>query len=121
MTINKTIELTDRLKPNAFSPEIKAGWLSELDGTVAREVLDITPPVFAFPEDMDKPLLIPHPFEDVYILYLSAMIDLHNRDYADYNNLSKAFNSRLDQFKKDYIRHNIPPHPGFFSNQGGDA
>lgn len=105
MTPNKVIESVDSIKPNSYDEEIKLSWISELDGNVTRLVFQedsFTP--YAYPDDMDKELLIPSPFDSVYGLYLQAMIDYHNREYGNYNNSAAMFETRYSDYKKAYIR-----------------
>lgn len=131
MTPNKAIEIIDRLIPNTYEDEDKLRWIDELDGMVKRlvfqwdekylkeleaqhesgqltdeqyqEMLDKTKP-YSYPEDMDTELLIPHPFEDVYTLFLEAKIDYYNREYGNYNNSVLRFETMFDEYKKAYIR-----------------
>lgn len=105
MTPNKAIETVDRLKPNAYSEEDKLGWINELDGMVQRLVIqqdDITR--YAYPDDLDRKLLIPAPFDDAYVLFLEAKIDYYNREYGNYNNSAMMFEAQFSEYKKDYIR-----------------
>ena len=105
MTPNKAIEKVDRLKPNSYSEEDKAGWINELEGMVQRLVFQQDEVAqLSFPKDMDKELLIPAPFDDVYTLFLEAKIDYYNREYANYNNSATMFEAQFSEFKKDYIR-----------------
>lgn len=105
MTPNKVIEIVDRLKPNSYSEEDKLRWLSELDGKVQRLVIQSDDVIqYAYPDDMDRELLIPAPFDDVYGLYLESKIDYHNKEYGNYNNSAMMFEVRFDDYKKDYIR-----------------
>ena len=131
MTVNKAIEIIDGLRPNAYGEEDKFRWINELDGKVKRlvfqwnekyiqeleiqhksgkiteekynELIDETKP-YAYPDDMDKELLIPPPFDDVYVLYLESMIDYYNREYGNYNNSATMFETRFSEYKKAYIR-----------------
>lgn len=105
MTPNKAIEYVDNIRPNSYSEEIKLGWISDLDGMVKRLVIqdeNVTP--YNYPEDMDKVLLIPAPFENLYTLYLESMIDFYNREYGNYNNSAMMFEDRFTEYKKSYIR-----------------
>lgn len=105
MTPNKVIETVDRLKPNSYSEEDKLGWINELDGMVQRLVIqsdNVTE--YSYPDDMDKELLIPAPFDGVYALFLEAKIDYYNREYANYNNSAMMFETQYSEFKKAYIR-----------------
>lgn len=135
MTPNKAIEIVDRVKPNAYSEEDKFRWINDLDGMVKRMVFkwdeaylksietqyenkQITEKAYeefmnkakeySYPEDMDKELLIPAPFENVYPLYIESQIDYHNREYAHYNNSAAMFDSLYTEYKKAYIRENRP-------------
>ena len=105
MTPNKAIEIVDRVRPNAYSEEDKLRWINELDGMVQRLVIQSDKIMqYSYPEDLDKELLIPAPFENVYPLYLEAQIDYHNREYGNYNNSVMMFDSIYTDYKKAYIR-----------------
>lgn len=105
MTPNKAIEIIDRLKPNSYSEEDKLRWINEIDGMVQRLVVQSDEiKKYSYPEDMDKELLIPAPFENVYPLYLEAKIDYQNREYANYNNSATMFEAEYSEYKKAYIR-----------------
>lgn len=107
MTPNKAIEIVDRVKINSYSEEDKLRWISDLDGMVQRLVIQTDKiKQYSYPEDMDKELLIAAPFENLYILYLEAQIDYHNREYGNYNNSAIMFETQYSEYKKDYIRHN---------------
>lgn len=105
MTPNKAIEIVDRVKINSYSEEDKLRWINDLDGMVQRLVIQTDKiKEYSYPEDMDKELLITAPFENLYILYLEAQIDYHNREYGNYNNSVVMFESQYSEYKKDYIR-----------------
>lgn len=105
-TMNTVIEQVDRLKPNAYTDEDKYRWINQLEGLVSIQVMDKVAPEYNLPDDADIPLLVGHPFDDIYELYVFAMIDFHNREYNNYNNAVLMFQERFDQFKSWYIRHN---------------
>ena len=105
MTPNKAIEIIDRLIPNPYGDEDKLRWIDELDGMVQRLVIQSDKvKQYSYPEDMDTELLIPHPFEDAYPLFLEAKIDYYNREYGNYNNSVLRFETMFDEYKKAYIR-----------------
>ena len=112
MTANKVIEIIDNLRPNSYDEEIKLKWISTLDGMVRRLVIqqgDAEP--YRYPEDMEKELLIPYPFDNAYELYVEAMIDYYNREYDYYNNSVQRFEAAFSEFKKAYIRGHVPHVP----------
>ena len=106
MTMNEVIEYVDRVKPNVYSDDDKYKWMNTLDGLVAREVLQENKESYKLPQEADEPLLVEHPYDDIYGLYVCAMIDYHNREYDNYNNAVLMFQERLEQYKAWYIRNN---------------
>lgn len=105
-TMNKVIEHVDRVNPNVYTDEDKYEWMRTLDGLVAHEVLQKDPPDYQLPKDADRELLVPSPYDDIYRLYVEAMIYLHNREYDHYNNMLMVFNTRYKQYRVWYIQHN---------------
>lgn len=109
MTPNKVIEQVDAKRPNVYSEEDKFSWLSEVDGMVRRLVYqEVDAEPYKYPEDGDTELLIPAPFDGVYALYVEAMMDYYNREFANYNNSAQMFSIRFEEYKKAYIRENMP-------------
>ena len=105
MTANKAIEIVDSLRPNAYSEEQKFKWINKIEGMVQHLVIQADHiEEYSYPEDMDRELLVPAPYDDVYELYLGAMIDYYNREYGNYNNSVMMFESQFDKYKKAYIR-----------------
>jgi hypothetical protein len=105
MTASKVIERVDKLLPNAYDDETKLTWISEFDGMIKKLVFqegDGEP--YRFPEDMNKELLVPFPYDNLYVHLLEVKIHLYNREYDDYNNLAMVFENRLSEYKKAYIR-----------------
>lgn len=116
-TINKTIEMVDNIRPNTFSPEDKFAWLAAFDGMVSRVVMQQDEPVeYEYPKDMDTQLLIPAPFGGVYALYLEAQVALHQNEIEEYNNIVAVFDTRFSEYKKAYIRANMPKSAGSVKN-----
>lgn len=108
-TMNRVIKQVDEKRPNSYKDEQKYRWISSLDGIIAREVMRIEAPAYDCPADADIELLIRHPFEDLYELYVTAMIELADKEYNDYNQTVLVFEERLKQYKAWYIRNNRPP------------
>ena len=105
MTASKVIEKIDKLLPNSYDEETILGWLSEVDGIVKTLVFkESGAKPYIFPEDMEKELVIPFPFDDVYESYVMSKIHLYNREYDDYNNYAMVFEKKFIEYKKAYIR-----------------
>lgn len=115
MTIETALSRVNAMKPNAYEDTDKIRWLSDLDGMVFEEVLktheDREPETFtpytALTERSTE-LLIPEPYSDVYVKYLSSQIDFHNAEYARYNNSTTMFNIAYTAFVTQYHRTHLP-------------
>lgn len=115
MTIIEAINRIDALKPNNYSQEDKVAWLSQIDGGIKKEIIDtheggeaITFNGYNEATPMDTELLIPSPYDDVYIKWLEAQIDYANSEYGRYNNSMVAYNSALTSFERFYNRNHMP-------------
>ena len=118
-TMNSVIEYVDRVKPNAYSNDDKYRWINTLEGLVSRDVLRKDTPDYDLPDDADTPLLVESPYDDIYHLYVSAMIDFYNREYNDYNNTILMFQERLDQYKVWHVQRSSTYKPRNFRNVMG--
>ena len=107
MTIIEAITRTDEVKPNRYDQPQKIKWLSTLDGIIKKEVIDIheggEDVIFDGYTDETDPatvLLVPSPYDDIYIRYLEMQIDYANGEYAKYNNSMEVYNEVYTAFKR---------------------
>lgn len=125
MRIRDAINAVDDVKPNQYSDETKIRWLSYLDGTIKREVIDTHEEgegVFFEPytaKDIDRSLLAEYPYDELYVAYLKMKIDDENGEAARYNNSSAMFNSLLYEYKAAYNREHRPIPARFGVYSGG--
>lgn len=117
MTIMDALYRIDELKPNSYSQTEKIKWLSSLDGVIKSEIIDTHEggenkvlPKGGYPEDVDlnTELLVPYPYDDIYLRWLEAQIDYTNGEYGKYNNSLVAFNDAYILYQKYYNRINMP-------------
>ena len=115
MNIIDAITRVDALKPNGYRQSEKIWWLSMLDWTVKREIIDTHEggEGVVFNGYNDETLLttelpIPAPYEEAYIHYLEMKIDYANGEYGKYNNSLSMFEAAFDAFKKYYNREHKP-------------
>lgn len=115
MTIIEAITRVDTVKPNSYTQPEKIKWLSELDGIVKREIIDTHAGgecvVFAgYADDVDltTPLLVPAPYDEIYIRYLETQIDYANGEYNKYNNSMAGYNAAYITFERYYNREHMP-------------
>ncbi len=110
MTINSVIENAAKMHPDTIPDSIKCRWLSELDGKIMRETMhkdDFVP--YSFPEDGDRELVVKAPYDNLYELYLIAMSDFFSGELANYNVSAVMFGEAYSEFRKNYLRNNMPP------------
>ena len=115
MTIAEAISKVDALKPNTYSKEYKVAWLSTLDARVKKQVInahEYSDTIFFYgydsTADMETELLVPAPYDEMYLRWLEAQIDYHNSEDDRYNNAIMLFNNAYDGYKKFYTRTHMP-------------
>ena len=115
MTIIEAITRVDAVKPNRYSQTEKIYWLSVLDGTVKAEIIDTHEggeevAFSGYNENtvLTTELLIPAPYDDVYIRYLEMQIDYANGEYAKYNNSMILYNTAYAAYERYYNREHMP-------------
>lgn len=118
-TVNSVIEYVDRLKPNIYTDEDKYTWISRLEGMISHDVLQEEGSQYISPDDADIPLQVSAPYDDIYALYVAAMIDFYNKEYNNYNNSVLMFQDRLDAFKAWYIQNHAASKARNFRNVMG--
>lgn len=113
MTINEAITAADGLRNNSIPEAIKIRWLSELDGRIYTEIIkpyqkDETSTVPKYDESTpaDTELIVPHPYDGLYLAYLEMEIARQNAELPRYNNAAIVFNEKFSAFKRWYNRNN---------------
>ena len=115
MTINEAIFRIDSIKPNGYSMPEKIKWLSTLDGMIKREIIDthegaekVTFNGYDENSNLTTALLVPAPYDDIYLRWLEAQIDYANNEYGKYNNSITLYNSAYANFDRYYNRTHMP-------------
>ena len=115
MTIIEAINKVDVLKPNNYTQTEKVKWLSNLDGLIKSEIIDTHEGgediVFNGYEDttpVETEMLVPYPYDDLYIKWLESQIDYNNAEYQKYNNSTTAYNNAYSAFERYYNRQHMP-------------
>ena len=120
MTIIEAINRIDSLKPNNYTQEEKIAWLSTLDGIIKKEIIDthegtenVTFNGYQADTAVDTVLLIPFPYDDIYLKWLETQIDYANGDISKYQNSMIMYNSAYSAFERFYNRTNMPKAKSF--------
>ena len=115
MKIREAIERIDSQKHNVYSQNDKIAWLSRLDYLVKTLIIDAhegaeTVEFTGYNDrtDMETELLVPIPYDEVYLRWLEAQIDYYNGEYGRYNNSMLAFDAVWNNFINDYRKTHVP-------------
>ena len=57
---------------------------------------------------LDTQLIVPAPYDDMYIFYLESKIDYANNEITRYNNSNAMFTSAFSEFQRAYNRTHMP-------------
>lgn len=115
MTIAEAIQSINTLMPNSYSETEKIDWLSRLDGLVKREIIDthegyesVTFDGYTSSTETSTELLVPAPYDEMYIYWLESKINYHNLEYNKYNNSVEMFNTCYKNYANYYNRIHMP-------------
>lgn len=107
MKLKDVISRVDGMKPNAFSNEVKTGWVNELENMVQTEIFLLAPDEmveYTWEENAESELLIRAPYSKLYWIYLCAMIDFTHGEYDKYSQTMQMFNAWLQEYQIWYAR-----------------
>ena len=115
MTIREAIERIDSHKHNIYSQNDKIMWLSRLDSMVKTLIIDaheggdgVKFTGYDDKTDLNTELLVPAPFDEVYLRWLEAQIDYSNGEYDKYNNAIVMYQTSYDGYANYYRRTHMP-------------
>lgn len=115
MTILEAINQIDNLKHNTYSRSDKLAWLSRLDHMIVRLIMETHEGAdtleFAGYGDntpLDTVLLVPAPFDEIYLRWLEAQMDYANGEYERYNNSIAMYQAAYDGYAGYYNRTHMP-------------
>lgn len=115
MTLLEAIHTTDAQTPNKYTQEEKVAWLSTVEGMIKTQIIDtheggenITFSKYDENTDLYTELLVPHPYDELYIRFLETKINYANGEYTRYNNSAEAFEDALSAFRNYYNRIHMP-------------
>ena len=116
MTITEAITMADELKPNMMSKPVKIRFLNEIEGKVHTEILmkhehieaEETCPVYDVNTDPGTAMLVPAPYDMLYVYWLMAQIDHLNMEMDKYNNDRALFEDAWNNFGDYWTREHMP-------------
>ena len=115
MTIIEAINQVDELRRNAISQKQKIIWLSRCEAAVKNRVVDkyegaeeISFSGFDSSTDLKTELIMPEPFDEAYIHYLSAQIYFSQQELESYNSEISMYEVFLNGFKSWWSETHMP-------------
>lgn len=119
MTIIEVIDRLDSLKHNTYSQNDKVLWLSKLDWMVKKQIIDTHEGAeatsfngYTDETDVNTKLLVPAPYDEVYLRWMEAQIDYLNGEYDKYNNAIIMFNADFEAYAAYYNQNHRPVNRG---------
>lgn len=106
MTIRTLIDKVQAEKPNTFTNEQIVAFVNEVEGNVAEELRTKRITYSTTEEDMTKKLLVPAPYDRLYVSYVKAMIDFANEEYGSYQLNQQQFALDFEDFSNWVVRTN---------------
>ena len=109
MRINEAIHRLDSLIFNTYKPDDTVEWLSRLDNMVKQQIIDthegaesVSFSGYTADTPLDTVLLVPAPYDEIYLRWMEAQIDYYNGEYDKYNNAIIMFNTAFEAYQKHY-------------------
>ena len=108
-TLQQALTRIDAICPNAWDETAKLLWLNECESMIQTRILGTAPEqCITYDADTDRStkLLVPAPFDRLYVYYVIAMCDYAAHETAHYADSMALFNAALDEYAKWYQRTN---------------
>ncbi|MBR3963877.1 MAG: hypothetical protein IKJ80_00530 [Clostridia bacterium] len=119
MTIAKVLERIDSLVQNTYTAQDKIAWLSRLDAMIKKTVIDThegaeitTFEGYDDRTDKNTELIVPEPYDDIYLYWLESQINYYNGEYDRYNTTLLMYQAALEAFGDYYRRDHMPKSVG---------
>lgn len=108
-TLQQALTRIDAICPNAWDETAKLLWLNECESMIQTRILGTAPEqciTYGADTDRSTKLLVPAPFDRLYVYYVIAMCDYAAHETAHYTDSMMLFNAALDEYAKWYQRTN---------------
>ena len=110
MTVRKAISLVRDLTHTPLTDAVLLQFLSECENSVLTDkYLVSAEDCLAYEQITDAQMLVPHPFDKLYLPYLQAKVYFEAGEFGQYQNYMALYNEYLDNFAV-YLLSEV--HPG---------
>ena len=116
MTLQEAISITDEMKPNMMSQMLKYKYLTDIEQLIHEEIvlrhehpaaLDVKP-VYTEDSDPTTELVVPDPYSQLYVDWLTTKIDRQNQEDARFNIDMMHFNQAYQTMSEWWTRTHTP-------------
>ena len=116
MNIQEVLDLADSMKPNMMLPQIKLAYLTEIDGMIYEELVmkhahteeEEARPHYDSDTDPGTELIVPSPYDMLYVYWLMQKIDLLNMEMDKFNNDRALFETAYAEASDWWTRSRMP-------------
>lgn len=109
MKIKEAIAFARKLSGNSIDDDTLCRWLSELDGRLMLDFYKGSEWMsYSVPQDEDHYLLVPFPWDEMYVHYLEAMVYYSNGEFERYRNSYEMYNKKELDYRQWYARNQLP-------------
>lgn len=110
MTIHEAIAMADGIRDNTMPTNVKIAWLRHVDQTIYEELIrgregegEVAYPNYGG-EDLDKKLLVPPPYDMLYVFRLEAEICYAFGEIKKQANALIRYNELISSYAAKYTR-----------------
>ena len=112
MRIKRLVGLLAELTPHAYSDNVVLMWLSNCENSILTDVFLLDPAeTVEYEAVTEDKLLVPHPYDKLYLPYLQAQVAHANQEYDLYANLIALYNAYRYEYAQ-YIVNGADPGSG---------
>lgn len=115
MKIIDAINQLNGIKHNTYSDAQKLSWLSQVEGFIKNEIIDthegggdVAFSGYDENTDMETVLIVPAPYDSVYVRWLEAQVDYANGEFDKYSASILLYNTDFEAFANYYNRTHKP-------------
>lgn len=109
MTIQELIIKVQEEKPNTFETGKYIEYINEVESAVYDEIRKEFTPFTT--DDLLESLIVPAPYDGLYVSYVKAKIDYANEEYASYQLNQEQYASDFAEFENFVVRTGFEQEP----------
>lgn len=118
MTIERLMQMVQELTHTPISDTVLLNWISNCENTILTDIFLAAPEnCTEYTEITGNALLVPHPFDKLYLPYMQAQIYHAAGEFMQYQNYMALYNEYRDEYAR-YVLSTVQPANGDAVNEG---